>query len=41
MQRANEQMQRDQQEIDELKAQTRILAEQTREVLSQLEAATA
>ena len=35
------QMQRDQKEIDDLKAETRIIAERTREILSQLEAATA
>ena len=38
MQRSNQQMQRDQKEIDDLKVETRLIAEQTREVLSQLEA---
>ena len=41
MQRANVQMQRDQKEIDDLKAETHVIAQQTREVLTQLEAATA
>lgn len=38
MQRANQQMQRDQKGIDALKAKTRVIAEQTRAILSQLEA---
>ncbi len=38
MQRANQRMQRDQKEIDDLKAETRVIAKQTRETLSQLEA---
>ena len=39
MQRANEQMTRDQEEISTLKLETRAIADQTRIVLSQLEAA--
>ena len=35
------QMQRDQKGIDDLKAETRLIAERTREILSQLEADTA
>lgn len=38
MQRANQEMRRDQAEIDELKIETRAIAEQTREVLARLEA---
>lgn len=41
MQRANQQMQHDQKEIDDLKAETRVIAEQTRAILSQFEADTA
>ena len=41
MQRSNQQRPRDQKELDALKAETRLIAEQTREMLSQLEAATA
>ena len=41
MQRANVQMQRDQKEIEDIKAETSVVAERTREVLIQLEVATA
>lgn len=39
MQRANEQMKRDQEEIDNLKMETRAIATQTQGILEQLEAA--
>ena len=39
MQHANEQMKRDQEEIDNLKMETRVIATQTRGILEQLEAA--
>jgi hypothetical protein len=39
MRRANEMMQQDQIEIDRLKIETRAIAEETRHVLAQLEAA--
>lgn len=38
MQRVNQEMRRDQAEIDNLKTETRAIAEKTREVLAQLEA---